>query len=80
MAKLINFNDKSKWGYYNSETHTIIPAQFQEDSDFVDGFAIVKQYSNSLYGVIDEEGNNVLPFIFNLLERQDSRDARFLQQ
>ena len=69
---LVNFKDKGKWGYYNSKTKKTIPAQFQEDSDFVDGFAIVKQYSNSLYGVIDEDGNDVLPFIFNLLERQDN--------
>ena len=51
---LVNFKDKGKWGYYNSKTKKTIPAQFKEDSDFVDGFAIVKQYSNSLYGVIDE--------------------------
>ena len=69
---LVNFKDKGKWGYYNSKTKKTIPAQFKEDSDFVDGFAIVKQYSNSLYGVIDEDGNDVLPFIFNLLERQDN--------
>lgn len=69
---LINFKDNGKWGYYNSKTKKTIPAQFRDDSDFVDGFAIVKQYSNSLYGVIDEEGNDVLPFIFNLLERQDN--------
>ena len=53
MAKLINFKNNGKWGYYNTETHTMIPAQFQDDSDFVNGFAIVKQYSNSCYGVID---------------------------
>lgn len=69
---LINFKDNGKWGYYNSKTKKTIPAQFRDDSDFVDGFAIVKQYSNSLYGVIDEEGNDVIPFIFNLLERQDN--------
>ena len=69
---LINFKDKGKWGYYNSKTKKTIPAQFRDDSDFVEGFAIVKRYSNSLYGVIDEEGNGVLPFIFNLLERQDN--------
>ena len=69
---LINFKDNGKWGYYNSKTKKTIPAQFRDDSDVVDGFAIVKQYSNSLYGVIDEEGNDVLPFIFNLLERQDN--------
>lgn len=69
---LINFKDNGKWGYYNSKTKKTIPAQFRDDSDFVEGFAIVKRYSNSLYGVIDEEGNDVLPFIFNLLERQDN--------
>ena len=69
---LVNFKDKGKWGYYNSKTKKTIPAQFQEDSDFVDGFAIVKQYSNSLYGVIDEDGNEILPFIFNLIERQEN--------
>ena len=67
---LINFKDKGKWGYYNSKTKKTIPAQFKEDSDFVDGFAIVKQYSNSLYGVIDEDGKEILPFIFKLIERQ----------
>ena len=69
---LVNFKDNGKWGYYNSKSKKTIPAQFRDDSDFVDGFAIVKQYSNSLYGVVDEEGNDVLPFIFNLLERQDN--------
>lgn len=69
---LVNFKNNGKWGYYNSKSKKTIPAQFRDDSDFVDGFAIVKQYSNSLYGVIDEEGNDVLPFIFNLLERQDN--------
>ena len=69
---LVNFKDNGKWGYYNSKSKKTIPAQFRDDSDFVDGFAIVKQYSNSLYGVIDEDGNDVLPFIFNLLERQDN--------
>lgn len=72
MAKLINFNDKGKWGYYNSETHTIIPAQFQKDSDFVNGLAIVKKCSNSRYGVIDENGYEIMPFIFDLIERQDN--------
>lgn len=69
---LVNFKDNGKWGYYNSKSKKTIPAQFQEDSDFVDGFAIVKQYSNSLYGVIDEDGNEILPFIFNLIERQEN--------
>lgn len=67
---LINFKDNGKWGYYNSKTKKTIPAQFRDDSDFVDGFAIVKQYSNSLYGVIDEDGKEILPFIFKLIERQ----------
>lgn len=70
---LINFKDNSgSWGYYNSKTRKTIPAQFRDDSDFVDGFAVVKQCSNSLYGVIDEDGNDVIPFIFSLLERQDN--------
>lgn len=72
MAKLINFKNNGKWGYYNTETHTMIPAQFQDDSDFVNGFAIVKQYSNSCYGVIDEDGKEILPFIFSSIERQDN--------
>ncbi len=72
MAKLINFKDKGKWGYYNTDNHNIIPAQFKEDSDFVNGFAIVKQYSNSCYGVIDEDGKEILPFIFSSIERQDN--------
>jgi len=50
---LINFKDKGKWGYYNSQTQKTIPAQFQEDSDFVNGFAIVKQYSKSRGQVLD---------------------------
>ena len=72
MAKLINFKNNAKWGYYNTQTHTIIPAQFQEDSDFINGFAIVKQYSNSCYGVIDEDGKEILPFIFSSIERQEN--------
>lgn len=72
MAKLINFKDKGKWGYYNTDNHNIIPAQFKEDSDFVNGFAIVKQYSNSCYGVINEDGKEILPFIFSSIERQDN--------
>ena len=67
---LINFKDKGKWGYYNSQTQKTIPAQFQEDSDFVNGFAIVKQYSNLCYGVIDEDGHEIIPFIFSRIKKK----------
>ena len=69
---LVNFKDNGKWGYYNSKSKKTIPAQFRDDSGFVDGFAIVKQCSNSLYGVIDEEGKEILLFLFDLIERQDN--------
>lgn len=72
MNMLVNFKDNDKWGYYNSKTHKTIPAQFKYDSDFVGGYAIVCLYSSSRYGVIDETGSEVLPFIFSNIERQEN--------
>lgn len=69
---LVNFKDKDKWGYYNCETYDIIPAQFQDDSDFVDGLAIVRLYNDDHYGVIDENGNIILPFQFKSIKRLEN--------
>ncbi len=67
---LINFKYKNKWGYYNSTTKEIIEAQFLNCFDFVDGYAIVQHYKNNCYGVINECGNEVLPFIFSQISYQ----------
>ena len=53
---LINFQEKQRWGYYNSETDQTIPAQFYEAADFNEGYAIVRKDCLSPYGVIDEDG------------------------
>lgn len=51
---LINFKEKQRWGYYNSETAQTMPAQFYDAADFNEGYAIVHKDSSSPYGVIDE--------------------------
>ena len=65
---LINLQDKGKWGYYNSVSQKVIPCIYREPSDFVNGFAIVSiEYDH--YGVIDEQGNTIIPFKFHMIKR-----------
>lgn len=62
---LINFQEKQRWGYYNSETAQTIPAQFYDAADFKEGYAIVRKDSSSPYGVIDENGKEILSFSYS---------------
>ena len=65
---LINFKEKNKWGYYNNITGRTISARFYAASDFVDDYAIVKEESSSYYGVINKNGEEVLPLIFSSIK------------
>ena len=66
---LINIKENGKWGYYNSETGKIIPCRFRDSSDFIDGFAIVRIDYNSSYGVIDENGEEIVPCKYYNIKR-----------
>lgn len=59
-----------KWGYFNPTTGRTIPCQFDTSSDYLDGRVIVSIKHN--YGVIDEDGNIILPFIFTSICRKDN--------
>lgn len=68
---MINFEDQNrKWGYFNPNTGETIPCQFDEASDFVNGFAIVMK--DSKYGVIDETGVEIIPFLYYHIEYTDN--------
>lgn len=66
---MINIKENGKWGYYNSETGKIIPCRFRDSSDFIDGFAIVRIDYNSSYGVIDENGEEIVPCKYYNIKR-----------
>lgn len=66
---LINIYDNRKWGYYNSETKNTIPCRFDDSSDFLNGFAVVCQGN---YGVIDEDGKEIIPIKYSRIERLES--------
>lgn len=68
---LINIQENRKWGYYNSETGYTIPCRFSGSADFIDGYSIVCIDYN-LYGVIDENGKEIIPFKYVDIKRLDN--------
>ena len=58
-----------KWGYVDSNTGKRIDCQFDWADNFVEEWAIVRV--NWEYGVIDSNGNTVIPFKYDLIKRTD---------
>ena len=54
IAERIPFLDGEKYGYADAGGKLVIPAEYDEVSEFVDGAAKVKK--NGFYGLIDEDG------------------------
>lgn len=48
-----------KFGFYNEKGELLIPFEYEQASDFMDGIAIVKK---NKYGVIDKTGKMLLPY------------------
>jgi len=59
-------------GYLNSHTFQIvIKAQFQACENFSNGLAIVEK--NGYYGIINKEGNEVVPFKYNHIQQSGDK-------
>jgi hypothetical protein len=54
---MLRYSDKGFIGYMNTNFDTIIPASFEQGTDFEKGFAIIK--SGSTYNVIDKSGSKL---------------------
>ena len=61
---------KGKWGYANQDMRLIINYIYDFAGDFYKGKAIVKK--DDLYGLIDMEGNFLLPLQYESLKKIDS--------
>ncbi|NME72372.1 WG repeat-containing protein [Flammeovirga aprica] len=68
------------YGFVDKEGELVIPFQFEEATTFINGIAIVKGRLNDsdsfLYGVINTEGNYIVPPIYSKINRID--DNHFL--
>lgn len=63
--------ENDQWGYMNRQGETVIEAVYDRADDFCeDGFAAVgiKENRKIRYGIIDTEGNEVLPMIYTDIE------------
>ncbi|MEM7037899.1 MAG: WG repeat-containing protein, partial [Bacteroidota bacterium] len=64
---LIPFRDGPKWGYADTNLSVIIPAQFDDVQHFSENLAVVKR--DSMFGVIDKKGRELIPPKFPLITR-----------
>lgn len=51
-----------KFGFYSEKGELVIPFEYEQASDFIDGIAVVKK---GKYGVIDERGKELLPYEYD---------------
>lgn len=63
----IEFNNliriyNGKFGYADTKGNIIIQMSYEEGYDFIDGIAVAKK---DRYGIIDESGKEILPFIYD---------------
>lgn len=56
----------SKWSLIDKSFNSVSQRQFQEVSDFVDGYAVVRV--DDYYGVIDRDGEIIIPFEYDELK------------
>lgn len=50
---------EGKFGFYSEKGELLIPFEYEQASDFIDGIAVVKK---GKYGIIDETGKELLPY------------------
>lgn len=53
------------WAYVNQQAEIVIDGRFSDAKPFTDGWAIVKRRSK--YGIVDKEGNEILPLEHRLI-------------
>lgn len=66
-AKLLPEKDSfDKFGYLDSEQNIVIPYSFDKAYEFQLGTAVVArmEYGKLIYGIIDEEGKQLIPFFY----------------
>ena len=61
--ELHKFEENSKYGYRDENENIVIPTKFEDATEFVNGFAIVKY--NGMYGVIDSSDAVVIEFAYS---------------
>lgn len=54
--------ENGKWGFINTEGDVVIPFEYIQTGDFVNGYAPVQKKDK--WGFIDSENNTVIPFIY----------------
>ncbi len=54
-------NDWKNTGYINKNAETVIPFDYSSGTDFKNGYAKVKDKNTKLYGIIDLNGNYIVP-------------------
>lgn len=60
-----------RFGYYNEKGELVIPFEYEQASDFIDGIAVVQK---NKYGVISEIGEELLPYEYdNILLGENRR-------
>ena len=68
MKKLIVIKEKNKYGFANEASlRKVIPCKFDYAYDFEGNFAVVQK--NKKWGLINEEGEEVIPTIYDLVYR-----------
>ena len=68
---LYPYQDKNgKWGYQKADGTIVISPQFERASKFVDNHGVVakKVGAKTLYGVIDETGNQTIPIEYDYID------------
>lgn len=67
---IFKFERSGKLGYKNIHSKILLPAAYDEVSDFINGSGIVKKDGKT--GVVNKEGAFVIPQVFNYLAHADA--------
>jgi Ca2+/Na+ antiporter len=63
LPELIPYRKGDKWGYCDRNKNIVIPAVYNYVKEAIDDDLLIVNM-NGLYGVIDNKGNKIIPFIY----------------
>lgn len=74
LPELIPYRKGNKWGYSNKNGNIIIQPQYSSAPLVNNEDKYITLEKNGLKGIIDRKGNNIIPFVYNYIIKQDSND------